>query len=165
MVNLLRGEDVYIPDSMKYFSFDRYMLPDVMLGGEEINLILKQLEIINELMYLVSQSQIERLQSFVREAGHVTIKRDFYDYMPFRFELIGDIGAIREFINSLNDAKYFFMLRTFELNARATKKKGSAGGISSEEALPKRKRIVYSSRPTEVTVKLSVDYFEFHNKE
>ncbi len=167
MENLLRGEDVYMPDNLKYFSYDEYMQPDVLPNNEEISLILNQIEIINELIYLVSQAQVDKLLKFKRSSGHKTIKREFYNFMPFELQLVGDIEKIQQFLNSLNEAKFFFMLRTFDLTARGVKSKSrpSSQKRNSDKPFTMRERLAFSSKPAEVTATMTVDYFEFHKKE
>ncbi len=167
MENLLRGEDVYMPDDLKYFSYDKYMQPDVLPNNEEISLMRKQIEIINELIYLVSQAQVDRLVKFRRISDHRVIKREFYNFMPFELVLVGDIERIQHFLNSLNEAKYFFILRTFEIKTRAVKMKNppSSKRRNSDNPLSMRERLAFSSKAAELTATMIVDYFEFHKKE
>lgn len=167
MENMLRGEDVWIPDSLKYFTYDNYMKPDMLPSAEEVTAILKQLEVVQELVYLVSQSQVKQMTTFERLNDYKLIDRDLYDFMPFSVTLVGNLKSIQRFLNSLHDARFFLMVRTLDLEVAPIKRNDppGKGREGTEELLPKNKRLVYDDDPPDLKVKVVVDYFEFHDKE
>ena len=162
--NLLRSGDIWIPDALKYFTYDKYMRPDVLPSANEIELIMKQLEIVQEIMYLISQSQVSKLLEFKRLNDLTTIKRDLYDYMPFSLVLTGNVESIRRFINSLAEAKYFMMVRSLKLKASPAKQ-NTRPANKADTVVTKNDRLVYSDQMTDMTATIVLDYFTFHDKE
>lgn len=167
MENLLRSEDVWIPDSLKWFSYDNYMKPHVLPTAGEIKQTLKQLEIIQELIYVVAQSEVTKFEAFRRVSGHKMEKRDLYDFMPFSLSVTGTFDTVQHFTNMLYDAKYFFMVRNLDLSVGGVKMKSPPNFKSRKrgDSLSKDKRMAYSDEAAEVKISLTLDYFEFHDKE
>ncbi len=163
MENLLRGEDVALPDSLKWFSFDRYMQPDVLPNNEEIKSILNQLEIIQELIYIISQSEVKSLDRFSRSDDINLTERKLYGFMPFTLSLSGNVNSIRRFMNLIPEARYFYMVRNLDLEA-SEPRMNDAPDVKRNKLTPKHERLLYSAE-TIVKVDFVVDYFEFQDKE
>ncbi len=164
--NVLRSEEVSLPSSLQYFSYDRYMQPDVLPDSAEITLILKQYDIIQEIVYLISHSGINELQELIRMNDLSLINRDLYSFMPFRLKLTGNLKSVTRFINSLLDAKYFFAVRSMDLNINESQLNPNPTlvGTRKIQNLPKHQRLAYSTE-AQLTVNIILDYFEFHKQE
>lgn len=160
MENLLRSGDIWIPSSLKYFTYDEYMKPDVLPNSRQIKQILKQLEIVQEIVYLVSQSQINKLLELKRLNGLNFVKGDLYNYMQFRLTLSGNVESIQQFLNSIHEAKYFIMVKNISLKAEPIKQK-SRGSGKANKVLSKHKRSVYAG-DAKIKADISLNYFVFH---
>ena len=164
--NLLRSGDIWMPDALKYFTYDKYMQPDVLPSGSEIKLIMEQLEIVQEIMYLVSQSQVTKLLDFKRLNDLQLVKRELYDYMPFSLTLTGNVESLQRFLNSLNEAKYFIMVRSLNINAAPIpqNKPPVNQTRNKDRLLSKRNRLVFNKK-AELKASILLDFFIFHNKD
>ena len=166
MENLLRSGDIWMPDALKYFTYDQYMKPDVLPKNAEIKQVLKQLEIIQEVVYLVSQSQVNKLLDLKRLNDLKFVKRDLYDYMRFRLVVSGNVEAIQRLLNSFHEAKYFILVKGLSLKADPIKQNSKGGSRSqgAQKVLSQYTRPVYA-QDAKVTADISLNYFVFHDKE
>lgn len=164
--NLLRSGDIWMPDALKYFTYDKYMKPDVLPNNGEIKLIMKQLEIVQEIMYLVSQCQVNKLLDFKRLNDLELVRRELYDYMPFSLTLTGSVESIQRFLNSLNEAKYFIMVSSLDIKAAPISQNKPPVNQAQQEKriLNKQARLVYAKK-AEVKASILLDYFVFHDKD
>lgn len=123
--NMLRGENIHLPESLAMFSFDKYNDPKTLPKKDDIPQIIKQLNIIEDLIYLISRSEVTSLDRFERKDGLKVTKRDLYDYMPFGITLTGSVGSIRSFLNNLvswneeDGARYFYLVRNLTVEAKS----------------------------------------------
>lgn len=165
MENLIRGENIRMPDNLQWFSYDKYMAPDVLPNKDEIDMILNQLEIVQEIVYIISQSEIEELGNFRRPDALKMTQRDLYNFMPFILTVTGNLKGIQGFLNSLHDAKYLFIARDVSiLTNEPTRNAVPNFSDKKNVALPKHERIVYSQE-AKVKAQILIDYLEFPVKE
>jgi hypothetical protein len=188
MENQLRSSDITVKDGQTSFSFGAWMGQDVLPAPEEIPLILRNLEIAQELVYLLSQAQIQEVEEFSRQLELAPVERDLYDFISFGIRMTGTLESVRTFLNSLNQASYFFIVRSVSVgtpeaglrgpNAARTTDEGGAGEGGRDPRLtetgapttpvrtflPKRERVLFEEQRI-VTAEIAVDYVEFHVKE
>lgn len=173
MENQLRGEEIAIPAGLSSFTFGEYMRPSVMPTSEEIPMLFKHIEIVQELIYLVAQASPKRLDAFARGGDELAlVKRDFYSYISFNVTMTGSPESIRRFMQSLPNSRYVFLIRSLTTSGEAGTADSAAetsGDVAGDVAgdgggKTKAARLVYSRSPT-VKAVFSLDYVEFHTKE
>ena len=118
-------------------------------------------------MFLISQSQLKKLEAFNRLNDVKMEKRDLYDFMPFSLKVTGTVDTLKTFLNSLHEARFYFMVRDIDFSVSRVQELPQPGGPRSgkPEPLPKNKRLAYSNEPPTVRADIILDYFEFHDKE
>lgn len=117
MENKLRGRDVMMPSDLQHFTFGKFMDATYIPEEEEIGLILKQLDIVHEIVHLLAQSRIHSLSSIGRKDDLRLEKYDLYDFMRYTLTFHGTAQSIQRFMNSLHGARYFFVISTCNIAA------------------------------------------------
>ena len=114
MENKLRGENIEIPENLKNFTFAPYLASTVFPNSREIAMIMKQLEVMDELVNLLAGSGIAEVTGINREELELTTV-DLHSYVELEIDMVGEHPSIVHFLNSLHDSKYFFVLRKIEI--------------------------------------------------
>ena len=114
MENKLRGENIEIPESLKNFTFAPYLGSKVFPNPREISMIMRQLEIMDEVVNLLAGSGIAQVTAINRDELEPT-SMDLHSYIEFKVKLVGEHASIVHFLNSLHDSKYFFVLRKIDI--------------------------------------------------
>jgi hypothetical protein len=90
-------------------------LPDQTV---EVPVLMKQFEIIEELVGLVAGSDISELRSISRSAGVGTAEIEELELMPLSMKVAGDSASVKQLLTKLqSDSKYFFIVRNVKLSA------------------------------------------------
>ena len=118
MENKLRGENIEIPESLKDFTFGPYRARDVFPNPRQIFMIVKQLEIMDELVNLLAGSEVTQVTTINRDELEPT-SMDLHSYVEFEIDMVGKHASIVHFLNSLHSSKYFFVLRKIDIEAVA----------------------------------------------
>jgi hypothetical protein len=138
MENQLRSSDITVQDSQTSFSFGQWMGQDVLPGPDEIPLILRNLEIAQELVYLLSQAQVQSVDEFSRQAELEPVERGLYSYISFGIRVGGTVESVRIFLNSLNQASYFFIVRSVNVKTPGADLRGPTSASATESATEDR---------------------------
>lgn len=149
-------------------------LPD---EATEVPVLMKQFEIVKEIVRLVALCQVGTLNEISRIGGVGAAVTNDFEVMPLRIRLQGDFGAVKEFLTKLqNDSKYFFVIRNVTLSAPAAASglpvalrppagavtgAGVAGGAPVPEVPPMEVRRVEFSR--NIAADIRFDFVEFKN--
>jgi hypothetical protein len=111
---------------------------DVLPGPDEIPLILRNLEIAQELVYLLSQAQVQSVDEFSRQAELEPVERGLYSYISFGIRVGGTVESVRIFLNSLNQASYFFIVRSVNVKTPGADLRGPTSASATESATEDR---------------------------
>ena len=106
----------------------------------EVPILLKQLQIVGEVVNLIVSSNISGLQSVARPGGVAVASEQYFTLMPFSVRVDGDLAAVKEFLTKLQaDSDLFFVVRSVTLSAPDTAVKG-ASTAGMEPGRPRRGR-------------------------
>ena len=118
MTRKLLNRGVELPASLGFFDFDKYMQANYFPERDEIQAVRRNLEIVKELVDLISRSGITTLGSLKRTRPELhPAATDLYWYTPYRIVAMGDIAQIQELIRVLGSSNYFFIVRHVRLSA------------------------------------------------
>ncbi len=125
MHQLLKSKDIGLAQSCAYLSFGTKVTD--LPGAEEVPVILKQLQVVHEIVRVVSTSYVTQIQDLRRLTDTTILEREDYDLIPFQIVVVGELPRIRLFVNQLQQkARYYFMVRYLSLEAA-----NKTGGLPS----------------------------------
>ena len=117
--------------------------------AEDVPLVIKQLNVVDELVTVVARSGIPELNSFTRNDPGLQLQKGpsgQYNFSEYGLTVTGDFNTIRNFLNNLNDARYLYVVRHIKLAAqdvaksigsgRAVQKNPTPGGGSNPMEFP-----------------------------
>lgn len=129
-INILRQETalmqealferrVQIPAGIRRFSFgavlDRDALPD---EETEVPVLMKQLELVKEIVRLAGESYITEFTDLQRLTGATVVEGEHYNILPFRVVVTGELPRVKRFVTRLQrDAAYFFLVHHVQVQA------------------------------------------------
>ncbi|MFO7820624.1 MAG: Amuc_1100 family pilus-like protein [Lentisphaeria bacterium] len=113
----LQAEGVIVEKEAENFSFQSILeaegLPD---EKTEVPVIMKQLEIVRDIIRLTGAAKVDRLLSLQRPMGLNSAERVFFKVMPFDLLVEGRPKQVKKLITSLqSDANYLFSVQAFEV--------------------------------------------------
>ena len=159
MENMLNGAGVEFSADMRQFTFGPFMNANRLPRREEIPLLLKNLEIVQELVYLISSSGVTQLSSMSRSESLDPSRRDLFNYISFNVTVSGDADSVRQLVNTLQAGKtYYYFVKAMTLTANT---KLADNGADSVVGRSKLDRLALK-QSQQITVGLQIDYIEFH---
>ena len=167
MEGMLAGNSVQYDPGMRHFTFGSFMDANRLPKKEEIPLILRNQEIVQELIYLVSTSNVQTFHSISREDTLEANRRDLFNYIPFSLSVTGELEDVQRLVNSFNNATYYYFVRAVTLSSDGGLADGVAPDGAADGPASSKKKVerLLRKSPTMVTATLQVDYIEFHDKE
>lgn len=177
MENKLRHKEIKVAGSLGDFTFAPFMDNDFFPTSEEILLILRQVDIMNEIVELLSESGVASVTR-INRGSLKPIRLDLYSYIEYEIDVEGDYDKVIRLLNSLHDAEYFFVVRDVDVmeqgdqvSALLNTTRGDrrtiidpATGQEVPRYLPQADRIAFKE-PAMVDVKITIEYYEFHDRE
>ena len=108
----LAGRGVQFPASLSNFTFDAYVAAEYLANPNDIPLIRKHLDIVDELVQRVAASEIKSLDALVRRDGGLALQSsDLYDWSRYSIQATGDIVQVQKLINSLTNSRMCFIIQ------------------------------------------------------
>ncbi|MFW6414365.1 MAG: hypothetical protein ACOCZS_03585 [Verrucomicrobiota bacterium] len=122
MTDELEDEGVTLADDAAGMSFSSLLEGDELPDEEtEVPVILKQLQVIEDVVQILAATSVNELQSLERPFGLEMDERNYFSIMPIELSVAGDARSIREFVSALqNDAEYLFFIDNIELTTANT---------------------------------------------
>jgi len=120
------------------FSFggilDAAALPD---EETEVPVILKQLEIMKEIVDLVAQSNVLVFDSVERTLGTRVVKQDYYHVMPLNLSVTGTLWSVKQFATLLQrDTDYLFAVQRVKITGEDLVDSASGRPAAPAAAMP-----------------------------
>jgi hypothetical protein len=109
------------------FSFGTILQADTVPREKDVPMILKQLDVVKEVVRLAQGSYISEIVDLQRLYGLRVAETEFYEVMPMSITVIGESRAIRQFLTALQeDANFIFYVPycTFSADDRAVSEAG-----------------------------------------
>ncbi len=125
----LNREGVKFSGDVGKFTFSQYLDQPKLPDENVIPKIMKHLEIIDELVTVVGRSNINELKSLTRnDGGNMDMQKgSCYQYYEYGIRVSGNFDTIRRFVNKLNEARFFFVIREMTVGAQDLTQSMSAG--------------------------------------
>ncbi len=116
----LRNSGIEVAEEARGFSFrDIIQAPGLPEETREAPALMRQMNVVSQVMETIADSDIEGLISVNRPAGIREIRQDAYNVIRLHLELSGSLDAVRELVNSLHEEPdYYFSVPFFEWEAR-----------------------------------------------
>lgn len=138
---LTQVEGIAVQPSAEGLSFASVIssdkLPDETI---EVPVLMKQFEIVREVIRLLAVCDVDVLHSLKREAGIGIADKEDFEIMPFSIRVEGRFSSIKEFMSKLqHGGKYFFALRTVSFSSGDARTR-DAGLLEAEETPRGRRR-------------------------
>ncbi|MDT8390786.1 MAG: Amuc_1100 family pilus-like protein [Lentisphaeria bacterium] len=141
LVEGLAREAVFVTESAKYLSFHDVInadkLPDEVV---EVPVLMKQFEIIREVVSLMKKAQITQLVSLKRPSGVGVAEKGEFQVIPLSMQVTGSSSSVKDLLTRLQkDSKYYFMIRNVSLQSSPVTigDGGKLAALSAPAAVPK----------------------------
>ena len=165
--NRLTSGRIKVSESVKNFGLPS---PDNVLDDNMTDIVYMNLQIIDELTILLSDTSLTELTSLTpnipyeddkKEKPILYNKKGDYNYVTYTISGSGDYEQIRRFVNKLSNSKRFlFLLRNMTLEPE---ERGFGPPSEWKPQMSKDERVMYKTM-TQIKFTLTVDYVELVNK-
>ena len=183
MEELLKGANVNIDVGVEKVTFDKQLGVAAEIKPEELLYIQQHEKVIAELVSKIEQAKLSSLNSLARNQEQleptevVGLSADFdssYRYHTYNLVVSGTYESVKYFINSLNDSKFLFLIRSLHIAADdAMQNVGGGGGAPDDGGETPLKSIQQNNKEMRIAVNdlanvklsLALDYIDFHSYE
>ena len=176
---ILKNANVSVPESLEKFTMEPYLGRFAVIKPEEVFYIQQHRKIIQELVELIEDAKLLSLDSFLRKQEvkpvRVEALSDFeagYSYHTYIIEVTGKYESIKGFVNSLNNSRYLFLIRSLDITAEDVIKDAvaaSGGSLDKDDKLKdlgknKEERLAINDLAN-VKLSITLDYIDFNSYE
>ena len=113
MQRFLEENGTIVSDDAANFSFAHVLEVEALPDREtEVPILLKQLQLIREIVQLAGESGISRLVRLNRPMGLEFEERQFFRFIPFEIVVEGQVNSVKSFVTKLQeDSAYLFAVQ------------------------------------------------------
>lgn len=141
------------------FGFEAYQA--ALPRSEAIGPLMKQLEIVNAIMTLIEIDGTLNAINMVKLPTEIQLmERRQYKYYTVDVAVTGPLRGVRNLVNALNEAEYFFVVRDITFSFHTLPRSAHTRDPDVVASLGQRK--VYRDE-NRVTATLEIDYIEFES--
>ena len=182
MLELLTKGNVTVPENLATFTFGDYLGQFYTIKQEDVFYIQQHQQIIFELIEWIERAKLTSLDNILRNKTEikpvpVEPSSDFpagYTYHTYILQVSGTYESVKKFVNSLNKAKYLFLIKSLDITsdnviAKAEEKAGSNNASSTDDddplkelGLNKEQRIAINDLAN-VKLSITLDYIDFNS--
>lgn len=139
MHQVLRISNVTVPASLNYFGFDHFLKPQVIPVHEQIAAVIKQLQIYDEMVEILSRSDVKKVDTWVfkgqvnnpepevREVNNESL----YQFFSYEMSVTASVPALQKFLVNLNQSSYCFIVRWMSVGSSMNSITTIAGAVGS----------------------------------
>ncbi len=138
MRNLLEGHGIVVAPAVSGFSFESILAADALPSQQEVPVILKQLEIVKEIVRLTDVAGVFQLTNLERTMGLQSHAAGMYNVVPFKMTVAGPLRDVKELVTMLqkNSGYVFYVPYCTLLSDDQATREAARRPVASTEKRP-----------------------------